>query len=216
KKHLKEYIQQQERRIGRAPLDLRMNTVVTPEYAETVGADVIIAALGARPAVPQIPGIDGANVIGAEEAYIDPGKAGAEAVILGAGFVGTELAIYLALLGKKALVVEMADQMSTGGNDLHGRAIAAQLDRYGIEIRYNTRAIRVDGGGVFCQTAKGGEYFKCDTVIYATGQKPLDGEAAALRGCARRFYMLGDCVAPKTISSANAAAATIAREIGRY
>ena len=216
KKHLMEYIQQQARRIARAPIDLRLNTAVTPEYAVSVGADVIIAALGARPVVPNIPGIDGANVIGAEEAYSNPGKVGAVALIMGAGLVGAELAIYLATLGKKPIIVEMNDQLNTEGNLLHGRAISAELGRLKINVRFNTKALRIDSDGVWCETPEGSEQIKGDTVIYAVGQKPLSEEAVALRGCARRFYMLGDCRSPKTIAAANEVAATLARDIGRY
>jgi pyruvate/2-oxoglutarate dehydrogenase complex dihydrolipoamide dehydrogenase (E3) component len=67
---------------------------VTPEYAECVGADVIIAALGAEPEVPDIPGADGANVLNADEVYMEPEKAGDTTVIIGAGLVGLEFAIY--------------------------------------------------------------------------------------------------------------------------
>jgi 2,4-dienoyl-CoA reductase-like NADH-dependent reductase (Old Yellow Enzyme family) len=155
KKHLKEYIQLQERLISRSAIDVRLNTAVTPDYACSLGADVVIAALGARPVVPDIPGIDGANVLGAEDAYRDPQKAGAASVILGAGFVGTELAIYLTLLGKKALVVEMADEMNAAGNFLHGMAISAELDRLGIDVRYGAKAVQIDAGGVRCETPKG-------------------------------------------------------------
>jgi pyruvate/2-oxoglutarate dehydrogenase complex dihydrolipoamide dehydrogenase (E3) component len=216
KKHLMEYIQLQARLIARAPIDLRLNTAVTPEYAKSVGADVVIAALGARPFIPDIPGIGGANVIGAEAAYIDPGKVSATVVILGAGLVGTELAIYLSLLGKKVIIVETADHMNTDENFLHGRAITAELDRSGIDVHLRTKAQRIDGGGVWCETPEGKEYFKGDTIIYAVGQKPLSEEAAALRSCANRFYMLGDCRSPKTIAAANEVAATIARDIGRF
>ena len=87
-------------------MELRLNTAVTPEYARSVGADVIIAALGAVPVKPDIPGIEGNNVLGAETAYADPGRVGMTAVILGAGLVGMELAIYLSMLGKKVRIIE--------------------------------------------------------------------------------------------------------------
>jgi NADPH-dependent 2,4-dienoyl-CoA reductase/sulfur reductase-like enzyme len=216
KKHLKEYIQLQERLLSRIPVDVRLNTEVTPAYAKSVGADVIIAALGARPVVPTIPGIDGAAVISAEEAYADPAKVGASAVILGAGFVGTELAIYLSMIGRRVVVVEMAAQLGTGVNNLHGIAVSAQLDLSGVEVHFLTKALRIDDGGVWCQTPGGEKYFRGDTVIYAVGQKPLSEEAAALHGCARRYYPLGDCLVPASIGEATAAAATIARDLGRF
>ena len=216
KKHMKEYIELQERLISRAPIDLRLSTEVTPEYADSVGADVIIAAFGACPVIPDIPGIDGPNVVGAAEIYADPEKAGPSVVILGAGLVGTELAIYMSLLGKKAVVTEITGEISLSGNFLHGMAIEDQIVKQGIEVLFNTKALKIDEGGVLCETPEGEKYLKCDTVIYAVGYKPLFEEAAALRNSARRFYALGDCVKPRTISEANEAAMTIAREIGRF
>ena len=62
--------------ISRSAIDVRLNTEVTPELAERIGPDAIIAALGSKPFVPNIKGIDGPNVIGAEELYINPEKAG--------------------------------------------------------------------------------------------------------------------------------------------
>jgi len=216
KKHLTEYIERQERMISRAGIDLRLNTEVTPEYAEAIGADVIIAAFGAVPAIPDIPGIDGENVMSAEAAYAAPDKVGETAVILGAGLVGMELAVYLSMLGKKPVIVEMAAQINDGGNFLHGKCVEAELDIYGVEIYCSSKAVKVDDSGVWCQTPDGLKQFKADSVICATGLRPLMEEAASLRGCAKRFYQLGDCLAPKTISEATAAAATIARDIGRY
>ena len=216
KRHLKEYIELQERLIGRAPIELRLNTEVTPEYATAACADVIIAALGARPIIPDIPGINGSNVIGAEEAYANPEKVGGSAVIIGAGLVGTELAVYLDTLGKKTAIVEIAGQINHGGNFLHGMAIDAQVAKQGIAVHFNSKVLRIDSDGIWCETPEGEKQFKCDTVIYAVGQKPLFEEAARLRGCARRFYAVGDCVTPKTIAAANETAATIAREIGRF
>jgi pyruvate/2-oxoglutarate dehydrogenase complex dihydrolipoamide dehydrogenase (E3) component len=83
--------------ISRSAVDVRLNTEVTPEFAESIGPDAIIAALGSRPFVPNIRGIDGPNVLGAEDVYINPGKAGKRIVILGGGLVGSELAIYLGI-----------------------------------------------------------------------------------------------------------------------
>ncbi len=216
KKHLKQYIKLQERLIGRSEIDLRLMTEVTPAYAKSVGADVLIAALGSAPVIPDIEGIDGDNVLGAQEAYRTPEKIGGSAVILGAGLVGLELAVYLDMQGIQAHVVEMDEQISTGGNDLHGMAVQAQLDKRGIDVRLNTKAVRIDDGGVWCQTPEGEMYSKAESVVYAVGHRPLMKEAAAYYGCAKRFYPIGDCTMPRNIGEVNAVAATIARDIGRF
>ena len=215
KRHLKEYIEQQIGKLERSSVDVRMNVDVTPEYARQIGADVIIAALGAVPVRPDIPGIDGENVLCADEAYTDPDLVGESAVILGAGFVGTELAIYLNGLGKKATVLEMADHMNVSSNSLHGQAVDIKLREEKIPVYFSTKAVEVDGKGVLAETAEGMRRFDADTVIYAVGQKALSEEAAALYDCADEFYPVGDCVKPATISDANLTAMSIAQNIGR-
>ena len=96
KKRLHEYIEQQKVLIGKTNIELRLNTEVTPEYAQKEKPDAIIAAVGSGPIRPDIPGIDGGNVHQAIEVFENPALAKGKTVILGAGLVGTELAIYLA------------------------------------------------------------------------------------------------------------------------
>ena len=215
KKHLKEYLDQQEKKITDLGIDVRLNTEVTPEYAKGIGADVLIAALGSRPVKPALPGIDGANVYGAEEVYVNPDLVKENAVILGAGLVGTELALYLKSLGKNATVIEMADKMNPGDNALGVGAIGVQFKENGMEIQFNTKATKIDEGGVYAETKDGEKYFPADTVIYAVGQEALADEAMALYDCAGRFYPLGDCMVPNNIADANKMGETIALDIGR-
>ena len=217
KKHLKEYLDQQERKVKAANIDLRLNTEVTPDYARSIGADVIIAALGARPVKPPIPGIDGKNVHLADDVYLNADLAGNSAVILGGGLVGMELAIYLNSLGKHVEVVEMADGFHPFPNVLHGEAIITHMEEVQMMdcLHFSTKASRIDDGGVWCETAEGEKYFPADAVIYAVGQRSLAEETMALYDCATRFYPVGDCVLPRNIAEANTAARVVAEDIGR-
>ena len=216
KKHMAEYLAQQERKVKNAKIDLRLNTEVTPEYAKAVGADVIIASLGARPIKPNIPGIDGANVMVADDAYVSPDKVGEKAVILGGGFVGMELAIYLHSLGKKVEVIEMAPAINGSTNMLHANALDIKLKEEGMQPNFSTKAIKIDEKGVLCEAPDGEKYFEADTVIYAVGQKSLSEETMALYDCAPRFVPIGDCVLPRNISDATSAAVSVAMDIGRF
>lgn len=215
KKKLGNYLDAQAKLISRAPIDVRLNTEVTPELARDIGADVIIAALGARPIKPDIPGIDGANVIGAEEAYLDYEKTGKNVVILGGGLVGVELAIYLNMLGRDVTIIEMMDELNFGENFLHGDALSFQLAERNIKTALSTKAVEINSHGAVGETPAGARLFKADTVIYAVGQRPLWEAADALRFCAPEFYQIGDCLAPRNIQAATSAAFHIARDIGR-
>ena len=216
KKKLDDYLNSQAKAVEKAGIDLRLNTELTPEEAERIGADVIIAALGARPVKPGIPGIDGKNVLAAEEAYVHPEKTGGAVAILGGGLVGIELGITLAMHGKKVTIIEMLDRISDGGNFLHVLGLKTEIARWNIDLNLNTKAREITEAGVLCDTADGEKFFAADTVIYAVGQRPLRDEAAAFRYCAPEFYQLGDCVSPLNIMNATGTAFTVARDIGRF
>ncbi len=217
KKYVDVYLNRQAAKVEKAGVDIRLNTEVTPEYAAELGVDTIIAALGSKAIKPPIPGIDGENVLGAEYAYTHAGEVGQRVVVLGAGMVGVELGIYLAMQGREVSIVEMADRMNDGGNFLLAQCQETEMKRLGMEMHLNTKAVEISAQGVQCETADGGKpFYPADTVIYAVGQRPLRDEAIALSGCAPEFYMLGDCVTQANITAATNAAFTVARNIGRF
>ncbi|MDR1068340.1 MAG: FAD-dependent oxidoreductase [Clostridiales Family XIII bacterium] len=212
---LEEYLRRQARFVESANIDVRLNTEVTPEYADSLKPDVIIAALGARPAKPPIPGIDGPNVIGAEELYVAPEKAGENVVILGGGLVGLELGIFMALDGRRIIVLEMMDELNLDPFGMHTMAIMNEMARLGIDLRLSTKALDITENSIVTEGPYGREELPADTVVYATGQIPLRDDAIALSGVAPEFYQIGDCLAPRNILAATKEAYAIAHDIGR-
>ena len=159
KQNLQKYLDLQGELIRKTNIDLRLNTAVTPELAKKIAPDVIIAAFGARPAVPKIPGIANAanaagtsavdkKVLSAEYAYMHAEEVGDRVIILGGGLSGIELAIYLSQLGKKAVIMEMANSLNFSGNIIHSMAIYPELKRYGIELLLSTKAEEITAQGV--------------------------------------------------------------------
>ncbi len=216
KKKLGQYLRNQVLAVERAGVEVRLNTAVTPALAEELQPDAIIAALGARPVKPAIPGIDGDNVVSAEEVYLRPELAGERPLILGGGLVGAELAVYLAGMGRKPAVVEMLDDISDGGNFLHVKGLKLEIARLGIPMHFGHKAAEITPEGAVCLDGEGKPvFFEADRVIYAVGQRPLQEEALALRFCAPEFCMVGDCVQPKNIANATAQAHDAAVNLGR-
>lgn len=214
KKHLHTYIERQADRIMKSGIEVRLNTEVTRNTAEALSPDVIIAAVGAKPFVPDIPGMNGPNVLLAEEIYASPEKAGNKTVILGGGLVGSELAIYLGSLGREVTILEMLPRLGAGDNILHGQAIGIELERAGIKLTLGTKAVEITQQGVLAEDVDGRKFFEADTVVCALGLVPLCETADDLRFCAPVFHQVGDCLVPKTVYEATRTAHQIALDIG--
>lgn len=80
------------RRLG---IEIKTGTEVTPELISELKPDHVIVATGAEWVAPEIPGIDGADVISAEDILSGKAKAHGETLILGGGGTGIEVAQYL-------------------------------------------------------------------------------------------------------------------------
>ena len=192
-----------------------LNTELTPEQAEALGADVIIAAIGARAIVPPIPGIDGKNVLPAEYAYVHPDEVGDTVVVLGGGLVGIELSIYLTWLGKHVEIVEMADKLNCGENFVHKMAVDREIRRLALTAHTGTTAKSIDDNGVVCQGPEGEVRYDADTVICAVGMRGLQEEAKAYSQAAPLFYQIGDCSRATNMYEANRLGFNVAMDIGQ-
>ena len=216
KARLHEYIEQQKAKLAASDVDVRMHTEVDRAYAEALRPDAILCAVGSDIAKPPIPGIDGPNVHSGVEVFSDPGLVRGKIVILGAGLVGTELAIYLKDLGHDPEIVEMAGTINDGGNSCHKRAVEDMIHQKAIPIHFHTRADEITPEGVRCTGPEGEVFYPADTVAYALGMKERWQEALSFADIAPIFYMIGDCRTSSTILNATSSAYTAARYIGRY
>ncbi len=237
KSKIDHYLNTQVLRISRDEnIEVRLNTPVTKELAKEIAPDAIIAAMGAVPAVPPVKGIDNPNVIMAEELYTKPEQAGDKVAIMGGGLVGVEMGIYLAQLGRDVTIVEMLPYAEgrpedpsgsagsrinsfmefKGANLVHGVAIGVELEnRPNVQFCLSTKALEVTDEGLMVEDDDGVRLIEADTIVCATGQKPLEEDSLALYDCAPEFYMIGDSIGPKNIMQATSAAYQIARDIGR-
>jgi 2,4-dienoyl-CoA reductase-like NADH-dependent reductase (Old Yellow Enzyme family)/NADPH-dependent 2,4-dienoyl-CoA reductase/sulfur reductase-like enzyme len=218
KKKLDHYLKKQALLVSRAPIEVRLNTEVTKELAEEIKPDVIICAVGARPIVPDIPGITGGSrVAGAVDVYKNPALAGEHVAILGGGLVGVELAVHLTELKRDVTIIEIMDHLNYAGARHQGFALDMKIKELGIKVYTGAKAVLVSDKGVMCNLP-GNErrLIEADTVIYAVGLRPEWEKADELRGCAPEFYQIGDCLTPKNILEANQAGYYTAKDIGRF
>ncbi len=209
KKRVGDYIERQKYMIGKLGIEVRLNTPVTPALAAEIKPDALIAAIGGKPIRPDIPGIDGANVISVEEAFADPGLVKGKGLIIGAGRSGTELAIYLKELGKDVSLIDAQEKIDQA-------LYAAKIAEDSLVTVPGARAREIRKDGVLCAMSDGERFFPADTVILALGVQPLWDELDALSSFAGEFYQAGDCRKPRGIMEATGEAWSAANLIGRY
>ncbi|MBN1982103.1 MAG: FAD-dependent oxidoreductase [Chitinivibrionales bacterium] len=202
KSDLKKFTEILIRRVHNRPITLKLNTEVTPDLARKLKPDAIIAALGAKPIVPKIPGIENKNVVWVKNLADTGVLIDHRVVVIGGGLVGCEEGLHLAMHGKKVTILEMQDRLATEASFLHWKALLLEVEKYATAM-VNTTCTRITGSGVYARDNHGDErFFEAETVLIAVGYKAKNDEAELLRGCAEEFIAIGDCVKPKKVMEA--------------
>ncbi|MHC0429079.1 FAD-dependent oxidoreductase [Streptomyces sp. O3] len=184
-------------------IDLRMRTEVTridvpgqrvlardlESGAEAwTGYDKLVIATGARPVRPPLPGIDAAGVHGVQT--LDDGQAlldtlaatdGRRAVVVGAGYIGVEMAEALCGRGYQVTVVNRgAEPMSTLDPDM-GRLVRDAMSGFGMEMVNDAEVTKIltgDDGRVRAVATEDAEY-PADVVVLGIGVRPETALAQA-------------------------------------
>jgi 2,4-dienoyl-CoA reductase-like NADH-dependent reductase (Old Yellow Enzyme family)/thioredoxin reductase len=187
-----------------ALVKVRFNTDATPELVESLAPDVVIAAVGASPVIPTIPGARSERVITALDAYYDVAKVGEKVAVIGGGLVGCETGLYLAELGKNVTIVEMTEVLGDPVNWRHTVPLIMRMDKTA-NLKYKTglRCTEITPSGAKVIDKEGKEQIvEADTVVLAVGMQSDSDTVDRLRYCVPDFYPIGDCVKPQKILEA--------------
>lgn len=177
-------------------IDLRMRTEVTELDVEGgrvrsraldtgteawTSYDKLVIATGARPVRPRIPGIDAPGVHGVQT--LDDGQAlldslavtqGRRAVVVGAGYIGVEMAEALILRGYEVTVVNRGPEpMSTLDPDM-GRLVHESMTGMGITMVDDAEVTKIltgDDGRARAVATTSDEY-PADVVVLGIGVRP--------------------------------------------
>ncbi len=192
------------RQLDQEGVEVRLNTPVDPEYARREGADAIIAALGSVPLVPNLPGMDGEQVILVNDYGRRLDEVRGQVVVLGGGQAGCECALHLAQTGRQVHLVEQNTVLAPDANPRHRPILLDYLEKAEtLTIHTGLTGVEVTREGLKCRDASGGEVLiPGETVICAAGQRANRAGAEALLGCAPWVRLIGDCLKPANIATA--------------
>jgi 2,4-dienoyl-CoA reductase-like NADH-dependent reductase (Old Yellow Enzyme family)/thioredoxin reductase len=183
-------------------VEIRLNTRVTPEYVQREQPEALILAVGSKPIVPPLPGIDGDNVVVVNDYYLEQEKVGDAVVVLGGGLAGCECAVHLAQEGKTVHLVEMRDTLAPDCNIRHRPILMQKIDEL-VTVHLCHAGLRVTEAGLVCKAPDGTEVLiPGETVVCAVGQRANQDDAEALRYSAPFVREVGDCIRPANITKA--------------
>ncbi|WP_344090951.1 FAD-dependent oxidoreductase [Streptomyces stramineus] len=152
------------------------------------GYDHLVLATGARPVRPPLEGIDARGVHGVQtlddgQALLDgpAGSSGRRAVVIGAGYIGVEMAEALTRRGHEVTVIERAEEpMSTLDADM-GALVRDAMCGMGIEVvtRTEVTALRTGPDGAVTAVVTEGKEYPADVVVLGLGVRPETSLAEA-------------------------------------
>jgi glutathione reductase (NADPH) len=189
--------------------------VIGPNAVEVNGAthtaDRILVAVGARPNVPALPGLELA--ITSDDALEHMEDEPGHVIVVGGGYIGVELATIFHALGiGTTLVIRRTEPLRGFDRDVRAAA-TEEMKRRGLDLRTSATVHHLEraGGRLVLHTTAGP--IPADTVLYATGRDPIPNTRnlglehlgvrmntigaicvdAAYRSNVPSIYAVGDC-----------------------
>ena len=185
-----------------------LNTEATPEILNAENYDALIIANGASPVIPEsICGIHMPHVHWAADVETGKAATGDNVAVIGAGAVGAECALHLAMNGKKVTLLEKRpDIMNISKSGSIRKEFADNFKKYGVELILGCELKEVKVDRIVYSDVNTGEEkeLMADTVLLALGMTSNYEDASKLRRCApeTEVYLVGDVREPATIGEA--------------
>lgn len=203
KDSIKRFREWQIRQVYKKGVNVKLNTEATPELVEAGNPDTVIVAIGSKPSVPPIPGIDGANVRIARTIFGHEEELGKNLVIIGGGLVGCDTAIHLAGKGHNVTILEAAEFIARNAQLAERIATLKEMDKAGIVSHVEVNCREIKENGVLIADKDGNESFiEADHVLISTGIVPLLEEREKFQYSAIDVRYIGDCDYGGTIRQA--------------
>ncbi|MGI9952767.1 FAD-dependent oxidoreductase [Moorellaceae bacterium AZ2] len=184
---------------------VRLNTEATPDLVRAEKPDAVIVAVGARPIIPELPGIDRPNVVWSGD--VDTGRAavGQNVVVAGGGLTGCETALHLAQQGKKVTIIDMLSEQEIAGDCpiINRLGLMLLLKKNNVKFITEVKLEEITDTGVVVIDKQWNRYVvPADTVVLSLGFVPRSEVVESFVDVAPDVYAIGDCKQPRNLKAA--------------
>jgi 2,4-dienoyl-CoA reductase-like NADH-dependent reductase (Old Yellow Enzyme family)/thioredoxin reductase len=213
KEEINEFLDFLIRRTGKDKIPVFLNHEVTEKTLIDLQPDVLVYASGSKPVFPEIPGLKRESVYLAEEALTNDMPQD-RILILGGGWVGCEVAEFLAARGKKITLLEKLENIGFGVDPRTLKLMLQRISKTGMTIHTNADVTKIDQDKVFFKDKDGNENIaKCEAIVLAVGYVSNDDFMKSTKELIAETYSIGDCAVPRGIFEAIQEGSAIGRII---
>lgn len=177
-------------------IELRLGQEATIENVRALSPCGVFVACGARPFIPPTPGIDGRNVVIAEDVLLGRAEVRGDCVVVGSGMTGLETAEVVLKAGHKTTIVDMLPQIGAGADIIVILDLKQRMAPYRPAYLPGHRLVKVTPEGVELECMASGQpvVVSASTVILALGVQPRRDLAERFKTAFPDARVIGDAV----------------------
>ncbi len=214
KKELRSLIKFQEKQIEKWGVICHLNHEVTIKDIQALHPDVVVLATGSLPAIPPVDGIDSTIVLTFENVLNEAPPPFKQAVIIGGGATGLELALHLTEYGCRVTVVEMLSEIGKGIETITKKVLLGKLKENNVKILTETKLMRIESAGAVVARDNGSEMLiEAEGVILATGTRPCNHLYQRAKSLGYEIHRIGDCLEVRDAKAAIYESAVLGRSL---
>ena len=191
----------------RAGVDIRLGVAADKALIESENPDAVLLATGSSPIIPAFKGDYHQHLRVAEDVLMDNSIVGQKVAIIGAGLVGSELALHLAQQGRDITLVDVAEDIVGGPHGLchaNYQMLKELLTFHKVDMRLDTRLEEITDTGATLLDKDGLINCEVDNVVIAVGYKAdrdvVNDFMQSLD--TKEIYTIGDAQQARTIMTA--------------
>jgi 2,4-dienoyl-CoA reductase (NADPH2) len=231
------FIRYLKRQVNKLGVTIKLGKEVSPQIVEDINPDVLILAAGGKHNIPDIPGINGSNVLTGMELHrrlkfylkfagpellrklssIWLPFIGKNVIIMGGRLHGCQTAEFLVKRGRKVTIVDTGTEKEIGDGLIEvflKPYLLYWLADKGVEIITEAKYKEINKKGLIITTKEGNERtIKVNTIVTALPLEPNTELVNSMQRKAKEVYAIGDAKEPHLIIDAMADGARIGREI---
>jgi thioredoxin reductase len=184
------------RKLTESGVEVHKDTQVNVDLVKKLQPDAVVIATGAKQKLPDVPGIDGRNVVLANDVLSGKVRTGKEVVIIGGGLVGMETATFLGKQGCKVSIVDIVDIGKDVGYTVK-EALLEEIIKNGIYLYPNSILDRITENGLNIILFNETVLLRADTMVIAIGSVSNNDLYQELKGLVPELHIIGDSLEPR-------------------